>query len=484
MQQKKKTRSTKQKSGSLKKKSGSAKKKQRSIQIEFVKENTTAFGGLALTERLDSRLGLSGDLKKVLPERRGFDYFTIIKSMMGGLITGGKGACAAEDLREDEALLSLLSLDEAPEEATVWRALEGLGELQLSGALPETLYTWGRKILERAPRPALLRNGFFPVFFDGSVLEGSHRREGTKFPRDKAAGMLWATCFAGPTLVAQRLADAGESEQSCVRALAPEVVEKILKPLRMLKQALALVDSLHGDGPTLDEFEEMGLRYIAGANKLKKTDETLAAQMEEVWQNTGAWSGRGWSESGVCACYLQCDKWVKKRVLVGRRHKREGEFIWRYSGVMTDLTEKEVSHMRTNGSSFADVIWRLYDSKMGMETQYKEPLRDMGLHHPPCQEFKRNAGFYAVASLALALGVGVDLIGGQSPERGSRQRQDGAQRKRPRPRRMRLWRLRRRLFALPARLARHAGVLRVRFLGVGAKIRQEYERYFANIARC
>lgn len=106
---------------------------------------------------------------------------------------------------------------------------------------------------------------------------------------------------------------------------------------------------------------------------------------------------------------------------------------------------------------------------MGMETPYQEPPSDMGPRHPPCQEFKRNAGFYAVASLALALSVGVDLIGGQSPERGSRQ--DGEERKRPRPRRMRLWRLRRRLFALPARLARHAGVLRVRFLGVGAKIR-------------
>lgn len=34
-----------------------------------------------------------------------------------------------------------------------------------------------------------------------------------------------------------------------------------------------------------------------------------------------------------------------------------------------------------------------------METQYKDALIDLGLHHPPCREHVRNAGFYAVATL-------------------------------------------------------------------------------------
>jgi len=288
----------------------------------------------------------------------------------------------------------------------------------------------------------------------------------------------------GPVLVSQRMAAEGQGEQSCVRAMAPEVVEKILKRLRLLKKSLALVDSLHGDEPTLDEFEREGLKYVAGANKLEKTARTLAEQPEFVWQDTGAFSKRGWSESGVCVCWLQCDSWKKKRVLVGRRYKREDEFIWNYSGVLTDLTEKDVSHLTLGEASFADAIWRLYDGKMAMETQYKELLSDLGLHHPPCQELKRNSGFYAVASLAHTLGVGVDLLGGKDTDRGSTRRQDGGLLKRPRLLRMRFWRLRRRLLALSGRLARHAGVLRVRFLGVGESIRVEFERYFANLGRC
>jgi len=45
--------------------------------------------------------------------------------------------------------------------------------------------------------------------------------------------------------------------------------------------------------------------------------------------------------------------------------------------------------------------------------------------------------------------MAVNVIGGQSKARGNTQRQDGGQRRRPTPKRMRLWRLRRELFTLP-----------------------------------
>ncbi|MCX7015892.1 MAG: hypothetical protein NTW86_25610 [Candidatus Sumerlaeota bacterium] len=81
---------------------------------------------------------------------------------------------------------------------------------------------------------------------------------------------------------------------------------------------------------------------------------------------------------------------------------------------------------------------------------YKDLLVDLDLHHPPCRELKRNRGFYALAVLAHTLARAVDALGGRSPQRGRTQRQDGAARQRPTSRRMRLWRLRRRLLALPA----------------------------------
>ena len=59
------------------------------------------------------------------------------------------------------------------------------------------------------------------------------------------------------------------------------------------------------------------------------------------------------------------------------------------------------------------------------------------------------------------------------------------QRVRVRPRRgMRLWRVRRRLFSLPARVARHARRLKIEFLGVAESIATQFRRWLAAIERC
>ena len=111
---------------------------------------------------------------------------------------------------------------------------------------------------------------------------------------------------------------------------------------------------------------------------------------------------------------------------------------------MTNLEERDVRHMMEGRLSYAEAIWMLYSGKAGMENRYTDLLCDLGLHHPPCQEHIRDAGFYAAASLAHTLGAAVDLIGGKSAERGSRERRDGGELRRAKPRRMRLWRLGRR----------------------------------------
>jgi hypothetical protein len=389
-------------------------------------------------------------------------------------------------LRNDPALLKLLSLAGVPEEATVWRTLEGLGRLQQEGLLPQIHLGVGRGMLGRMRRADLLLEGLFvPMFNDGSMLEGSGRREGTKWMKEKGSGLLWSTTYVGPVLVAQRLAGAGEGEQSCVREMLEQVDQGLLRPLKFKRQTLVLMDSLHGDEPTLRQLEQQGLHYVVGANKLAATAATLGAQPELSWERTGANAALGWSDSGVCVCWLQCAQWPAKRLLVGRRWMKEGEMIWNYAGVVSDLCERDVAPiMKQRRISFGRAIWRLYDAKAGMETYYKEPLIDLGLHYPPCQELRRNAGFYAVGALAALLGRAVDLIGGADSQRGSQQRRDGGQRKRPKPRSMRLWRLRRELFTVPARIVRHGHELVVRFLGISEATGQLIERYWGQIERC
>lgn len=457
------------------------------IKLEFADQPVTSFGGLILAERMAGRLRLWNALGGLLPARRGYDWLTIVKSTIMGLLSGAQGTYASEPLRHEAALLKLLSLHGAPEEATLWRSLEQLGRHQRDPQrLPALQATLARRVLEKTARPELLLEGLFvPLFADGTLLEGSARREGTKVLADKGKGLMWSTLFVGPVLAAQRLAGPGEGEQACIRAMLPQVRCRVLKPLRLERRALVLADSLHGDGPTLEQLEAEGLHYVVGAGKLKATAATLAEQPEHVWRDSGARAGRGWSASAVCVCWLHCPDWPAKRLLVGRRWRREGEFIWNYAGVLTDLRERDVGPLLGRGLSFGEAIWRLYDAKAGMETLLADGLSDLGLHHPPCRELVRNEGFYAAAALAWALASAVDRIGGgRDPERGRRLRRDGKPRRRPTPTRMRLWRLRRELFTVPARVIRHGRELVVRFLGLDAGTERKIERYWAHIARC
>jgi hypothetical protein len=404
-----------------------------------------------------------------------------------GLLSGAQGTYASEPLRHEAALRKLLALDGAPEEATLWRSLEALGQHQRDPRrLPKLQAVAARRVLEKIPRQHLLLEGLFvPVFGDGTLLEGSRRREGTKFVREKGQGLMWSTVFVGPVLAAQRLAGQGEGEQSCVRAMLAAVRREVLAPLGLERRALVLKDSLHGDDPALTQLERDRLHYVIGANKLQATAGTLGDQPGQVWHETGARPKLGWSASGVCVCWIQCEKWETKRLLVGRRFMRQGEFLWNYAGVLTDLRERDVAPMLARGLTFAEAIWRLYDAKAGMETLLADGLSDLGLHHPPCQELVRNEGFYAAASLAWLLGTAVDRIGGAGEEqRGQVVRRDGKPRRRPTPLRMRLWRLRRELFAVPARVSLHARQLVVRVLGLDESARRKIERYWGAIARC
>lgn len=458
----------------------------KSIKVKHCAEAATSWGGASLAERLALRLGLWQRLDASLPERGGqYDWLTVIKSGIYGLLTGARGTYASEAVRGDESLQRLLGLSGSPEEATFWRCLGGLGGAEVGESLAQGQFDWTQRILSRVTRRELLYEGFFPLFGDGTILEGSLRREGTKFHKEKKPGLLWTTLFAGPLLACQELAPQGRGEQAALRSMFAETLEKVVEPLGFADRALALLDSLHGDGPTLSELERLKLYYVVGANKLAQTAAVLASQPEALWQSTGARKSLGWSDSAVCTAWIQCEGWPEKRLLVGRRWVRDGEFVPNYSGVLTNLSEAGVEGiMKKHKKSFAEAIWRLYDYKAGCENYFKDLLDDLGLHHPPCQEHRRNAGFYALGALAHTLGRAVDLIGGRCSQRGKRVRQDGAKRKRPKPKRMRLWRLRRQLFAIPARIVRRARTATVELLGLNPVLRQQFDLYWANIRRC
>jgi len=47
----------------------------------------------------------------------------------------------------------------------------------------------------------------------------------------------------------------GEGEETYGRRLLDEMIVNVLRPKKLMKHALILLDSLYGDGPTLDRLE-------------------------------------------------------------------------------------------------------------------------------------------------------------------------------------------------------------------------------------
>ena len=419
----------------------------------------TAKAGLALVQTLARRTHLAGDIERHLPARKdptqGFTVAAALLALIHGLLSGGRGFSATEPLRGDTPLLALLGLERAPSAETVEAVTKYLagrcGERGAAG-MGSLLARQARRLIERSPRGELTLGGdFVPVWADGSLVEVDGRHFDAIKVIDGARGQMAAGSFVGPYLTGMDVALDGEGEQTVARELIERTVADVLRPCKLLDKTLFLLDSLYGDGPTLDQLERYaGAHYIVGAQKLAAAENVMTNLPEVCWRNTGENKRRGWAASGVATAWVQCEEWPAKRAIVCRRWKIVGELFWNYAAVLTNLSHHDSrieNRMRQNGAGFEETIWALYDRKQAMENQWKELLTDLGLHHPPCAKARVNAIFYAAAGLAYNLAVGVRLIGLEREDR-----------------RLRLWRLRRDWFDVAGRAARHGREVIVRLL--------------------
>ena len=451
-------------------------KKSRSVKLEkHLTATATAKGGAALLEAVANRIRLWGDCRKLLPARRdrsqGYPTENVIAALIHGLLCGGKGFQATEPMRGDEPLLDIIVLDRAPSAETVEEVVKYLAE-EKAGGLESILEVMGRQVVRGLKGETIKRllsaGGFVPVFGDGSLLETEGTTKDCIKVYDGKRGQVTAAFFVGPYQAVSDFLREGEDERVCLMRHG-ERVRSVLKRTKLMSRALFLQDSHYGDGPYLDFLESFkGAHYIVGANKLRATSKALSEQPQAAWRDTtAATRKRGWRESAVCVCYIHCAVWRNKRVLVGRRWKKEGDLFYRYSGVITNLSsdDKRVAKaMIETDASFAEVVWRLYGGKQGLENQWKDMLSDLGLHHPPCGKAATNAVFFAIAALAnnLSLVCRRLLLEGAN-------------------RRMALWRFRRDVIDVAGMVTRHAGRMIVRILDSRERIFKQLQAAFARI---
>ena len=437
------------------------KMKTRVVKVEKARENdpqVTAKAGLSLAQGLASRMRLFSDARKELPSRKdpkqGYETTAVIGSLVHGLLSEGRGFSATEPMRGDKPLLKMLGLERAPSAETVEEVVKYLAlESEGKEALTRLNHRFVSRLINASKRSDLYScGGFVPVWADGSLLEVYGKKFDSIKKKKSMRGQMSVGTFVGPWLTEVDFAKEGEGEETLGRRMLKETISKVLRPNKLVKDTLILLDSLYGDGPTFDRLE--GIRgkpsFRVGVQTLKQASQIMNDLPEAVWRDTGRDLSRGWEESGVTQAWLYCADWKHKRTMICRRWKNEGEMFCNFAGVVTDLTAEDPrvkELIKRHNTSFEEVIWWLYSHKQGMENQWKDLLIDMGLHHPPCAKAIVNAVFYAVAGLAYNLSVGVRRLTLSDVSC-----------------KMRLWRLRREVFDLAGYVVHHGRKVVMRIL--------------------
>jgi hypothetical protein len=452
-----------------------------SRKLEIDDQGASSFAGLSLVDQLASRLGTWSFAQKVLPDRGGrHERIDILKGGVAGLLSGSRGTAALEAIRQDEAVLRMMGIESLPGEKGFWEDLAKLGDEQTLEGMHRLCARTAKQVLRKLePEDFQIEHGFLPLFGDGTLLEGSHRREGTKTIPEKGSGLMWTAWMFGPMLAGNHLCAEGEGEQRALFDTLGPVLDEVIGPLGLRNDVLVLMDSLHGDGPSLERLEAEGLMSIIGANKLDLVKKRLMELPENAWKKVPENKRRkGLSDEEVCVVYVQCEGWSKKRRVVAKRFRREGEIIWHYSGVFSSIPPRRVGCSEETDLNYMMRIWKLYDRKMGMEDQFKDLLTDLCGHNPPCRELVRNRGYYSLLALAFNLARGVDQIAGVEERRRLRR-----ERKRVSSR-LRINTLRRHLFALPGLIRVHSRRLVIRLIGGGRTHLEWFERWWQALARC
>lgn len=417
----------------------------------------TSNGGLVLVQRLAQKVGLWKLVRQEFPKRKdptqGYQTEAVVEALVHGLLAGGYGFSATEPMRGDEPLLKMLGLGRAPSAETVEEVVKFIA-VEREGASATNLVVagLGDALIRRTPlRDLASCGGFVPVWNDGSLLEVTGKNFDAIKAKDSKIGQMCVGVFCGPYLLGIDFAGKGEGESTVGKKLIDTAIERVLRPEKLMKKALVLLDSHYGYEPSLSQLEAYVERpaYIVGVMGLKEAMRVAAELAEACWTDTGEQRSRGWEASGTALAWVQCEGWAVKRQMVVRRWRNRGEFIWNYAAVTTNLTphDARVAKLMQAGRSFAEVVWSLYSYKQAMENQWKDLLRDLSLHNPPCAKAAVNAVFYSIAALAYNLSVGVRRLGLGEPFAT-----------------MALWRLRREFFELCAYASHHARTVVMRFL--------------------
>lgn len=374
------------------------------IHFEFVPaKKQSTLGGLPAIEALAQQFDLWKKIRALpgidprIRTTHGYSPELIVAQLLYSFCSGGASLADAERLNDEPLVRQLARAKNFADQTQLGEWLRKQKDTSIA-AFWQLIGDFVQWAIERADAARWTYAGRAEVFFDDTQIEVfGPSFEGAKINYNGDLALSWQTLWFGPFLLEGELGSPGD-----VSGALPAMLRRH-RPFWKERASDFLADSGSSSAEYLRAIAAAGFtHWSVSYNKWTAVPErTAAALPPTAWtvaQETRWRDGTEVSEQHAGIRHTPAESEFTFP-LATARWKKSDEMFWRYAFVAHD--EKR---------SDAAAIMARHRLKGGKEQLFKEVLRGLDLHHPPCESLTANRMFYAIAALAYNLIKAVQLL--------------------------------------------------------------------------
>lgn len=374
------------------------------IRFEFVPaRKQSTLGGLPALEALAQQFDLWRKVRALPgldPRTRtshGYSPELIVAQLLYSFCSGGASLADAERLNDEPLVRQLARVEKFADQTQLGQWLRQQSDASIA-ALWQLIAEFVQWVIARADAARWTYAGRAEVFFDDTQIEVfGPSFQGAKINYEGHLALSWQTFWFGPFLVGGDLGSPGD-----VSGALPQMLQTH-RPLWRDLECDFLADSGSSSSEQLQAIDQAGFtHWSVSYNKWTTVPErTAAALPERAWSPAAQTRWRNGVEvteqhAGIRHTVAGSDFTM---TLAAARWKKDDELFWRYAFVAHEGRRPE-----------AAAVMARHRLKGGKEQLFKEVLRGLDLHHPPCESLVANRMFYALAALAYNLMKAVQLL--------------------------------------------------------------------------
>ena len=374
------------------------------IQFQFVAaKKQSTLGGLPALEALAQQFDLWKKIRALPgldPRSRtthGYSPELIVAQLLYCFCSGGASLADAERLNDEPLARQLARVKHFADQTQLGEWLRKQSDASIF-AFWQLIGQFVQWVITRADAARWTYAGRAEAFFDDTQIEVfGPSFEGAKINYNGDRALSWQTFWFGPFLLDGELGSPGD-----VSSALPSMLQRH-QTFWQERPCDFLADSGSSSAQYLQGIDQAGFtHWSVSYNKWTTVPErTAAALPETAWRPARKTTWRDGTEVTEQHADLRHTPAESQFTfpLAVARWKKDGEMFWRYGFVAHDEKRAE-----------AEAIMARHRLKGGKEQLFKEVLRGLDLHHPPCESLVANRMFYAIAALAYNLMKAVQLL--------------------------------------------------------------------------